>query len=64
MRGVGIAGGGGGAPACCVSLEKVLTICGFDVVEMIPVRRQNLRAKLKTLEVAGQLFHKMPQFCR
>ena len=47
-------GGGGGAPACCVSLEKVMATCGFDVVEMIPVRRQNLQAKLQTLELAGQ----------
>jgi len=47
-------GGGGGAPACCVSLEKVISICGFDVVDMIPVRRQNLQAKLKELELVGQ----------
>lgn len=56
MIGVCVAGGGGGgAPACCVSLEKVITTCGFDVVDMIPVRRQNLQAKLRTLELAGQL---------
>jgi len=47
-------GGGGGAPACCLSLEKVLSKCGFDVVDMIPVKRQNLEAKLKRLELAGQ----------
>jgi len=47
-------GGGGGAQACCVSLEKVMTTCGFDVVDMIPVRRQNLQAKLPALELAGQ----------
>lgn len=47
-------GGGGGAPACCVSLEKVLTTCGFDVVDMIPVRRQNLDAKLTQLQSAGE----------
>ena len=46
-------GGGGGAPACCVSLEKILAICGFDVVDMIPVRRQNLEAKLTVLEHTG-----------
>lgn len=46
-------GGGGGAPACCVSLEKVLTTSGFDVIDMIPVRRQNLAAKLAVLEQAG-----------
>lgn len=47
-------GGGGGAPACCVSLKKVMTTCGLNVVDMIPVRRQNLQAKLQRLELAGQ----------
>jgi len=51
-------GGGGGAPACCVSLEKVLTNCGFDIVDMIPVRRQNLIAKLPQLQVIGKWFAK------
>lgn len=46
-------GGGGGSPACCVSLEKVLTTCKFDVTDTIPVRRQNLEAKLPILEHAG-----------
>ena len=56
--GIGICvagGGGGGSPACCVSLEKVLTTCGFDVTDMIPVRRQNLDAKLKVLEHTGYI---------
>jgi multimeric flavodoxin WrbA len=47
-------GGGGGAPACCVSLEKVLATIGFDVVDLLPLRRQNLRAKLPALEFAGE----------
>ena len=47
-------GGGGGAPACCVSLEKVLATSGFDVVDMIPVRRQNLEAKLPRLKQVGE----------
>jgi len=47
-------GGGGGAPACCVSLGKVMATCGLDVVDVIPVRRQNLQAKQQTLELAGQ----------
>ena len=46
-------GGGGGAPACTVSLEKVLATCGFDVVDMIPVRRQNLGMKLQVLSTVG-----------
>ena len=47
-------GGGGGAPGCCASLDKVLSTCGFDVVDTIPVRRQNLQAKLNELELVGQ----------
>ena len=46
-------GGGGGAPNCTVSLEKVLSICGFDVVDMIPARRQNLDMKLEVLRAVG-----------
>jgi multimeric flavodoxin WrbA len=48
-------GGGGGAPACCVSLEKVMNDCGFKVIDLIPVRRQNLQIKLETFETIGQL---------
>lgn len=46
-------GGGGGAPACAVSLERVLATCGCDVVDMVPVRRQNLQMKLDVLRTAG-----------
>lgn len=53
--GLCVAGGsGGGAPDCCVSLDKVLNRCGFNVVDMIPIRRQNLETKLEMLELAGQ----------
>lgn len=47
-------GGGGGAPACCVSLEKVLSTAGFDVVDMVPVRRQNLDMKMECLPIVGK----------
>lgn len=46
-------GGGGGAPACCRSLEKTLITSGFEVVEMVAVRRQNLEMKIRTLQEAG-----------
>ena len=46
-------GGGGGAPNCCWSLEKVLQTCGFDVIDLIPVRRQNLEAKFPRLKQVG-----------
>jgi len=49
-------GGGGGAPACTVALEKVLQRCGFDVADMIPVRRQNLENKLDILRSTGKWF--------
>jgi multimeric flavodoxin WrbA len=47
-------GGGGGAPNCTVSMERVLAHCGFDVVDMVPVRRQNLEMKLEVLRVVGR----------
>jgi len=46
-------GGGGGAPACAVRLEKVLHTCGFDVVDMVPARRQNLEHKVQVLRLTG-----------
>ena len=53
-------GGGGGAPECCASLKKVCTQSGFDVVDMIPVRRQNLQAKLERLKLTGQWLSSIP----
>jgi len=47
-------GGGGGAPTCTVSLEKVLRTCGFDLLDLIPVRRQNLDMKLHVLKMTGE----------
>jgi multimeric flavodoxin WrbA len=47
-------GGGGGAPSCTVSLEKVLHNCGFDVLDMVPARRQNLDLKGAVLEGTGR----------
>ena len=47
-------GGGGGAPSCVVSLEKVLSRCGFDVFDMIPARRQNLDMKVEILRTTGK----------
>lgn len=49
------AGGSGNGPVnCCASLERVLQTCGFDVVDMIPARRQNLEHKLPILEMTGK----------
>ena len=52
--GICVAGGGGGAPACTASLEKYLSRCGFDVVDMMPIRRQNLDMKLGILLATGK----------
>jgi multimeric flavodoxin WrbA len=46
-------GGGGGAPSCAVSLERVASRCGFDVVDMVPARRQNLGMKVEVLRATG-----------
>ena len=46
-------GGGGGAPRCCLSLTEILAKIGFDLVDMLPVRRQNLQMKLPLLEQTG-----------
>ena len=49
------AGGSGNGPVnCCASLERVLQTCGFDIVDMIPARRQNLETKLPMLENIGK----------
>jgi len=47
-------GGGGGGPSCTVSLERVLRTCGFDLVDFIPARRQNLDMKLEILQITGR----------
>lgn len=47
-------GGGGGAPACTASLDKVLRTCGFDLVDLVPVRRQNLDMKEHVLRYTGE----------
>jgi len=46
-------GGGGGAPACTISLEKTLRPPGFDLLDVIPVRRQNLDFKVGVLKATG-----------
>ena len=47
-------GGGGGAPSCVLNLATHLSRGGFDVVDMIPVRRQNLSMKLDVLKTTGK----------
>ena len=53
--GISVAGGGGGgAASCSLIMEKVLATCGFKVVDLVPVRRQNLAVKLEILEMTGK----------
>ena len=47
-------GGGGGAVNTCMMLEKIIQECGYDMVDMIPLRRQNLEFKLPILELTGE----------
>jgi multimeric flavodoxin WrbA len=56
-RAVGICvagGGGGGAPACAANLDRILTTCGFDVVDVVPARRQNLDHKATVCRSTGR----------
>ncbi len=47
-------GSGNGTVSCAFFLERILQTCGFDVVDMIPVRRQNIDIKLRMLEIIGK----------
>jgi multimeric flavodoxin WrbA len=47
-------GSGNGTVSCAASLERVLQTCGFDVIDMIPVRRQNIDVKMPMLEMIGK----------
>ncbi len=53
--GICVAGGrGGGAPRCTYLLQETLSTCGFDVIDMVPARRQNLDMKVKVLKIVGE----------
>ena len=61
VLGICYAGGSGnGTTSCCANLEHILKECGFDVVDMIPVRRQNIEAKLPILELTGKWLARKP----
>ena len=47
-------GSGNGTISCIASLERVLQMCGFDIIDMVPARRQNLEHKLPILEMTGK----------
>jgi len=47
-------GSGNGTITCAAAMERVLQMCGFDLVDMILARRQNLDIKLPMLENVGK----------
>ena len=47
-------GGGGGSPECIARLEWTLRTSKFNVMDMIPVRRQNLDEKIAVLKATGE----------
>ena len=47
-------GGGGGSEQCSTNLKNVLNTCGFEVIDMVPVRRQNMEIKKRTLRELGE----------
>jgi len=60
--GVCVAGSsGGGAATCAVSLKQALTTTGFDVVDVVPARRQNLETKIEVLRTVGKWFAGCPR---
>jgi multimeric flavodoxin WrbA len=54
-------GGGGGAPSACFNLETILQMIGFDVVDMVNVRRQNIDVKIPMLEMTGEWLATKPE---
>ena len=53
-------GGGGGAPSCVSRLQGILDTCGFDVIDIVPVRRQNLDEKCRALRDTGRWIAQRP----
>jgi len=59
--GICVAGGsGGGAGECAGELSRILASCRFDIVDMVPARRQNLDLKLQVLDLTGQWLTSSP----
>ena len=54
LRGAEKAGSIGGAPLSIGALERIVSRCGFDVLDMVAVGRQNREFKQKVLEMTGE----------
>lgn len=57
-------GSGNGTAFCCMNLERTLMFCGFDVVDMLPARRENLENKLIIAEQTGKWLATCPSSSR
>jgi multimeric flavodoxin WrbA len=53
-------GSGNGTTTCCMNMERTLMFCGFDVVDMLPARRENLDNKLVVAKLTGKWLSTMP----
>ena len=52
--GICSAGNSGGAVACSAILETIVGICKFNILDVIPVGRQNLKMKEAVLQMTGE----------
>lgn len=52
---ISVAGGsGGGATSCSRSLEFILEVCKLNILDIIPVRRQNMKLKEAVLQMTAK----------
>ena len=51
---------GNGTTSCANNINGILGMCGFDVVDVILARRQNLEFKIPILELTGEWFATKP----
>lgn len=47
-------GGGGGSPHSAETMNRILSHCHMDVLDVVPVRKQNIDLKLDVLRVTGK----------
>ena len=52
---------GNGTTSCANIINGILAMCGFDVVDVILARRQNLEFKIPILELTGEWLATKPR---
>jgi hypothetical protein len=45
---------GNGTTSCAANMNGIFQMCGFDIVDVILARRQNLEVKIPMLELTGE----------